>query len=116
MTRLYGISNCDTIKKARKWLAGNDIDYKFHDFKKEGLGQSTLLSWISTVGWETLLNRRGMMWRRLDPYLKQGMDRKAAISVMLDTPAIIKRPVLDLDGAIHVGFSEAKYRKLFFPS
>jgi len=116
MTRLYGIPNCDTVRKARKWMGDNGIPYDFHDFKKKGLERSTLLSWIDTVGWETLLNRRGMMWRRLDPDLKQGMDRKTAISVMLDTPTIIKRPVLNLDGAIHVGFSEAEYRKLFYLS
>ena len=113
MTRLYGIPNCDTVRKARKWMGDNGIPYEFHDFKKRGLERNTLLSWIGSVGWETLLNKRGMMWRKLDSDLKQDMDREAAISVMLDKPAIIKRPVLDLDGAVHVGFSEAAYRKLF---
>ena len=71
MTSLYGIPNCDTVRKARKWMGDNSIAYDFHDFKKQGLERSTLLSWIDTVGWETLLNRRGMMWRRLDPELKK---------------------------------------------
>ena len=113
MIRLYGIPNCDTMKKARKWLADQGIAHEFHDFKKKGLERSLLLTWVDAAGWETLLNRRGMMWRKLDPRLRQDMDKKTAISVMLDNPTIIRRPVLDLDGSIQVGFSESEYRKLF---
>ena len=113
MVKLYGIPNCDTVKKARKWLGEQGVEYQFHDFKKLGLDEALLRQWIEAVGWETLLNRRGMMWRRLDPAIKKGIDEANAIAVMLETPSIIKRPVLDTKKEISVGFSEEKYLKLF---
>ena len=100
---LYGIPNCDTMKKARKWLADNGIDYAFHDFKKAGLDEQLLDSWLGSVDWEILLNRRGMMWRKLSQDVKDNIDAGSARRVMLQTPTIIKRPVLDLNGTIHVG-------------
>ncbi|OOY38327.1 arsenate reductase [Solemya velum gill symbiont] len=112
-TTLYGIPNCDTMKKARKWLTDKDIDYSFHDFKKAGLKEQLLDSWLESVDWEILLNRRGMMWRKLEQEVKDNIDRDSARRVMLETPTIIKRPVLDLDGTIHVGFSEERYSELF---
>ncbi len=113
MVKLYGIPNCDTMKKARKWLGEQGVEYQFHDFKKPGLNEALLRQWIEAVGWETLLNRRGMMWRKLDPAIKEGIDEASAIAVMLETPSIIKRPVLDTEKEISVGFSEEKYLKLF---
>ncbi len=114
MIRLYGIPNCDTMKKARAWLAEHGIDYQFHDFKKEGIDEATLRDWIGQVGWETLLNRRGMMWRKLPQEIRDSMDEQKAIEVMLETPSIIKRPVLVLDdGSIHVGFKPEQYEALF---
>ena len=114
MIRLYGIPNCDTMKKARAWLADHGIDYQFHDFKKEGIDEATLRDWIGQVGWETLLNRRGMMWRKLPQEIRDSMDEQKAIEVMLETPSIIKRPVLVLDdGSIHVGFKPEQYEALF---
>ncbi|MGV6827122.1 MAG: ArsC family reductase [bacterium] len=113
MTTLYGIPNCDTMKKARKWLGDNDIDYTFHDFKKFGLDADKLAQWIDAVGWEILLNRRGMMWRKLDDETKANIDEASAISVMLETPSIVKRPVLEVNGEIHVGFKPDQYQQIF---
>ena len=113
MIHLYGIRNCDTMKKARRWLDGNGIEYRFHDFKKEGLAADRLRRWIEAVGWETLLNRRGMMWRKLPPEVREHIDRASATRVMLETPTIVKRPVLEKDGEVVVGFSPERYQALF---
>ena len=113
MVKVYGIPNCDTMKKARKWLTDHDVEYEFHDYKKEGVDEKRLRSWVALVGWETLLNRRGMMWRKLDDAVKAGIDESSAIGVMLETPSIIKRPVLEHDKALHVGFKEADYEAIF---
>ncbi|MCP4996335.1 MAG: ArsC family reductase [Gammaproteobacteria bacterium] len=113
MITLYGIPNCDTIKKARKWLTEHGIDYQFHDYKKRGVDEAQLLSWIDELGWEPLLNRRGMMWRKLDPQIKENIDQASAVQVMLEIPTIIKRPVLDLGNRRIIGFSEATYQELF---
>ena len=113
MVTLYGIPNCDTMKKARAWLAQHEVDYQFHDFKKRGIERQLLREWIGKVGWETLLNRRGMMWRKLPHATREGIDEGRAIEVMLETPSIIKRPVLDVDGRLTVGFNEAEYEGIF---
>ncbi|MEN8177614.1 MAG: ArsC family reductase [Pseudomonadota bacterium] len=113
MIEVYGIPNCDTMKKARKWLEDHQIEYQFHNYKKAGLDESLLNSWVKQLGWETLLNKRGMMWRKLDEEARTNIDEASAIRVMLDTPSIIKRPVLDTGSALHVGFSEEKYRAIF---
>ena len=112
MLTVYGIPNCDTMKKARKWLADNDIDYEFHDYKKLGIDKKTLLAWEKKVGWEILLNRRGMMWRKLSDEQKANINKASAIEIMLDIPSIIKRPVLVADdGNILVGFKEDEYQQ-----
>ncbi|MCP3666134.1 MAG: ArsC family reductase [Gammaproteobacteria bacterium] len=113
MITLYGIPNCDTMKKARKWLTEHGIDYQFHDYKKLGVDETQLLSWIDELGWEPLLNRRGMMWRKLDHQIKENIEQTSAVKVMLETPSIIKRPVLDLGNRRIIGFSEATYQELF---
>ena len=113
MTTLYGIPNCDTVRKARKWLTANGIDYTFHDFRKDGLDEKQLRRWVKELGWETLLNKRGMMWRKLPESKKENIDENKAIAIMLAEPAIIKRPVLDIGKSRHVGFTEADYKKLF---
>ncbi len=110
---IYGIPNCDTMKKARKWLNDHGIEYQFHDFKKAGLERQLLLDWVAELGWETLLNKRGMMWRKLDAETKANIDQASAIEVMLATPSIIKRPVLDANDARYVGFSETSYAEIF---
>ena len=113
MTTLYGIPNCDTMKKARKWLADNGVEYDFHDYKKLGVERKQLDAWIKAVGWETLLNRRGMMWRKVPDDVKASIDEKSAISLMLETPSIIKRPVLEANGKVTVGFKPEIYEELF---
>lgn len=113
MIKLYGIPNCDTMKKARAWLKDQDIEYEFHDYKKEGVDEKRLRQWVKQVGWETLLNRRGMMWRKLDESIKSSIDEASAIQVMLETPSIIKRPVMERGKSLHVGFTAEAYAKLF---
>lgn len=109
---MYGIPNCDTIRKARKWLELQGIAYQFHDFKKQGIEEKRLRGWVKELGWETLLNRRGMMWRKVPDEVKRGIDEEGAIKLMLETPAIIKRPVLDLGDRRIVGFDENNYREV----
>jgi len=114
MITIYGIPNCDTMKKARAWLDAHGIAYTFHDFKKLGLDEVTLRGWVTEIGWETLLNRKGQMWRKLSPEVRDTIDEASAIRVMLETPSIIKRPVLELaDGSHRVGFKESEYQALF---
>ncbi|MEW7977485.1 MAG: ArsC family reductase [Candidatus Sedimenticola endophacoides] len=113
MIRIYGIPNCDTMRKARRWLRDHGIDHQFHDFRKQGLEPTLLREWADELGWETLLNRRGMMWRKLPADTRDRIDAGSAFRVMLESPAIIKRPLLDLGTKRVVGFSEAAYRELF---
>ncbi len=110
MVTLYGIANCDTIRKARKWLAAHDVEHRFHDFRKDGLERDRLAGWIDTVGWEMLLNKRSTTWRRLDDADKQEIDAARAIELLLAHPALIKRPVLEAGNRLLVGFDEQRYR------
>ena len=109
---LYGIPNCDTIKKARKWLTDQGVPYEFYDYKKLGVDDSLLREWIAKVGWEVLLNRRGTTWRKLSPEQRENIDEESAIKFMLSSPSLIKRPVLIKDNLILVGFDENKYMDL----
>ena len=113
MITLYGISNCDTIKKARRWLDGAGIDYRFHDYRKDGLAAEQLSRWCDELGWEALLNRRGTSWRQLPESLRDGIDRARAEQLMLAQPALIKRPLLDLGSGRKLGFKEADYQTYF---
>lgn len=113
MITLYGIPNCDTMKKARAWLAEHDIEYHFHDYKKAGIDEKTLRAWVKELGWEPLLNTRGMMWRKVPQDIKDSIDKESAITLMLETPSIIKRPVLDTGKQRHVGFKPDQYADLF---
>ena len=113
MNKLFGIPNCDTIKKARKWMGENGIDYEFHDYKKLGVPEKELKNWIKQVGWEILLNKRGTTWRKLEETIKNTVNEKSAIQIMLENPSIIKRPVLDSNGSITVGFKESTYIDIF---
>jgi Spx/MgsR family transcriptional regulator len=101
------------MKKARKWLGSHGVAYEFHDFKKHGVDEQRLRTWVRQAGWEVLLNRRGMMWRKVPDDVRANIDEASAIELMLSTPSIIKRPVLEHDGALRVGFSEADYEALF---
>jgi len=110
---MFGIPHCDTIKKARKWLMAQGIDYQFHDYKKEGVNRDFLTKWCAAKGWETLLNRRGTTWRKLPDDLKEDVDEAKAIHLMMENPSMIKRPVLVTSGGITVGFSPEIYQALF---
>ena len=110
---MYGIKNCDTIKKARKWLEAEGVDYQFHDYKKESIQKDQLITWIDQLGWEVLLNKRGTTWRKLPDDVKDNIDEASAITVMLENTSIIKRPVLDTGNTLLVGFSADEYAKHF---
>jgi arsenate reductase len=112
MITLYGISNCDTVKKAKKWLDAHEVNYAFHDFRKHGLDEAQLRRWINKAGWEILLNRRGTTWRKLTEDDKQDMDGDKALQLMLDNVTLIKRPVLVRGNTLLVGFDEQKYNQL----
>ena len=113
MITMYGIANCDTIKKARAWLDKHKVAYRFHDYKKAGIDKAALEGWVKTVGWETLLNRAGTTFKKLPDADKEGTTEKKAISLMLAQPSMIKRPVLDAKGKIIVGFKPEQYQALF---
>ncbi|MDF2996114.1 MAG: ArsC family reductase [Xanthobacteraceae bacterium] len=107
---IYGIKNCDTMKKARAWLDGHGIAYAFHDYKESGIDRAHLAAWARKVGWETLLNRNGTTFRALPEDEKQGLDEERAFALMTAQPSMIKRPVLDLGrGRIVVGFKPEIY-------
>ena len=109
-TTLYGIPNCDTVKKARTWLADNGHDFIFHDFKKQGLSRELVDGWLEQLGWETLVNRKGMTWRKLSDERKaQIVDKASAAELMLENPSVIKRPVLEAEDGLLVGFRPELY-------
>ena len=113
---LYGIKNCDTMKKARTWLDAKGIAYTFHDYKTEGIDRATLEGWAKKAGWEILLNRAGTTFRKLPDADREGITEKKAIALMLANPSMIKRPVLDKGGKLTVGFKPEIYAKVFSPS
>ncbi|GGK78960.1 ArsC family reductase [Amphritea balenae] len=113
MTTLYGIANCDTVKKAQRWLQTNNVAFSFHDFRKDGLTEQQLNVWIEQLGWEVLLNKRSTSWRQLDDEVKNNIDQASAIREMLATPTLIKRPVLVQNDSYKVGFKENEYSALF---
>ena len=113
MIILYGISNCDTIRKARRWLQEAHIDFHFHDYRKEGLDEDKLRHWVDLMGWEQLINKRGTTWRKLPEEKKAAMTKENAIQAILEQPAIIKRPLLDLGDKPILGFDETLYKSTF---
>jgi Spx/MgsR family transcriptional regulator len=110
---IYGIKNCDTMKKARTWLEGHGIDYRFHDYKAEGIDRDHLESWTKEAGWETVLNRAGTTFRKLDETERSDLDADKAITLMLAQPSMIKRPVLEVDGRLVIGFKPDVYETTF---
>jgi Spx/MgsR family transcriptional regulator len=108
--KLYGIPNCDTVKRARAWLAERGQAHEFHDFKKQGVPADRLDAWLQAVGWERLLNRQGTTWRRLDDATRAAVvDGASARALMLAQPGVIKRPVVDWGGTFTVGFDPAQW-------
>ena len=110
---LYGIRNCDTIKKARAWLETHGVAYEFHDYKLAGIDEARLRSWVRELGWERLLNRAGTTFRKLPDADKEGLDEDKAVALMLAQPSMIRRPVLDLGDRRLAGFGEDAYRDAF---
>ena len=108
-TTLYGIPNCDTVKKARKWLDERGIAYVFHDYKKHGADRAVLARWSGEAGWEALLNRRGTTFRALDEGSKSDLDEAKAVALMAEHTSTIRRPVVEHDGGLLVGFDEAEW-------
>lgn len=109
---LYGIKNCDTVKKARKWLEQNGVDYRFHDFREDGMEAVPLEGWLKNFGWQNVLNRRSTSWRTLSDEQKNSMDDRAALAIAGDTPTLIKRPVTVAGGQTHFGFKETEFAKI----
>jgi arsenate reductase len=107
---MYGIKNCDTIKKARAWLDAQGVEYHFHDYKVEGIDRDRLEKWCRSLGWEKLLNRAGTTFRKLPDAAKNKIDERSAIALMLAQPSMIKRPVLDAGGSLLAGFDAAEYK------
>lgn len=110
---IYGIPNCDTVKKARIWLDGHGVDYTFHDYRTQGLEPDRLAKWVGKLGWEVLLNKASTTFRALPDSERQGIDAGKARVLMLAHPTMIKRPVLDLGGRLLVGFKPAAYEEAF---
>lgn len=105
MLKLYGIKNCDTVKRSRKWLEQHGYEYEFHDFRSEGLDSDLLELFVEKIGWENLLNRRGTTWRKLPESDRENLDEAKAKRLMLSQPTLIKRPVIDHDHRFCAGFS-----------
>ncbi|MCF2858076.1 ArsC family reductase [Pseudoalteromonas sp. SMS1] len=110
---LYGIPNCDTIKKAKKFLEQNDIEYTFHDYRKDGLTAQQLDTFVANLGWETVLNKRGTTYRALSDEQKQNLNEASAKQYMLESPAMIKRPILAFNSNYHIGFKADQYQEIF---
>lgn len=112
MTTVYGIPNCDTVKKARAWLQARGIAHEFHDFKKAGVPTERLARWAAELGWDTLLNRQGTTWRRLDPAAQaRAADSGGALALMCEQPSLIKRPVVEWPGRTSVGFKPEDWER-----
>ncbi|HPY38986.1 MAG TPA: ArsC family reductase, partial [Thiolinea sp.] len=113
MIILYGISNCDTVRKARQWLDERAIAYEFHDWCKDGLNPVQLRAWADELGWENLVNRRGTTWRNLPEAARENMNETLALAVMEDQPSLIKRPLLELGSRRLLGFDAEQWKTLF---
>jgi arsenate reductase (glutaredoxin) len=113
---IYGIKNCDTMKKAFAWLDQHGVAYVFHDYKKSGVTEARLAGWCKAAGWETVLNRAGTTFRKLDDADKRDLDQEKAIALMAEGPSMIRRPVLEVDGKLEIGFAPERYASLFAKS
>ncbi len=113
MTTMFGIPNCDTIKKAKKWLNEQQIEHEFHDYRKQGVSVDWLNSVEPQLGWEKMLNKRGTTFRQLDEKDKQNLDKESAMRLLAEHPAMIKRPIIEHEGQYFIGFSEAQFKDIF---
>ncbi len=113
MVIIYGIENCDNVKKARRWLDSFCVHYEFHDFRKDGIEYSKVKKWVTLLGWETLINRRSTSWKSLETDARIGMDCDKAIDVILKKPTLIKRPVAESDEILLIGFKPMIYEEHF---
>ncbi len=109
---LYGIPNCDTVKKARKWLEANGVEFRFHDFRKEGLKPADVQPWLDALGWETVLNRKGTTWRNLPEATRNAVNAQSVLPLLVEQPTLIKRPVLVTADSIRCGFNADEYQAL----
>ncbi|NVJ65954.1 MAG: arsenate reductase [Gammaproteobacteria bacterium] len=113
MIKVYGIPNCDTVRKAIKWLEANEIEHEFIDYRKNPLTKSEIENWDKAIGWETFLNKRSTAWRPLDDAIKNNIDRESALELMLEKVTLIKRPVLVKGNEVHLGFKPDQYQEIF---
>ena len=110
---IYGISNCDTVKKAKAWLDSQNIDYRFHDFRKDGIDSDIINGWLKTISWDKILNKRSTTWRTLDSSIQQAVNETNVVDLMVKNPTLIKRPVVDVNDIITVGFNSDTYQGIF---
>ena len=110
---IYGISNCDTVKKAKNWLDKHNIDYQFHDFRQQGLDKKIIDGWLKTVAWDKILNKRSTSWRNLDPSIQQAVNETTIVDLLVENPTLIKRPVMVVNDTITLGFNSDTYQGIF---
>ena len=110
---LYGISNCDTVKKAKNWLDTQNIDYRVHDFRKDGLDAKIIDQWLKTTAWDRILNKRSTSWRNLEPEVQQSVNSENIVALLVKNPTLIKRPVLVVNDIITIGFYSDTYQGIF---
>ncbi|MEQ3513699.1 ArsC family reductase [Pseudoalteromonas sp. BZB3] len=113
MITMYGIPNCDTIKKAKKYLSDNNIEFTFHDYRKDGVSEELITEFCKNLGWEQVLNKRGTTYRALSDDEKSNLSEASAITHLVTAPAMIKRPILEVNGKLHLGFKAAQYDEIF---
>jgi arsenate reductase len=107
--RIYGIKNCDTMKKALSWLVAHGVAHEFHDYKKEGVDRSRLVEWCKIVGWKTLVNTKGTTWKKLTPEQQAITAQGQAVALMMENPSLIRRPVVEINGQLLVGFDPTMF-------
>lgn len=112
MITIYGIKNCDSVKKARGWLEERGLDYQFHDFKTAGVPAEKLEGWLADFGWKQVINRRSKSWRELTPDVRAHMDNRQALDAAIETPTLIKRPIVEQNNRILIGFDPQQFEQL----
>ncbi|KII76811.1 ArsC family reductase [Vibrio renipiscarius] len=110
---MYGIPNCDTIKKAKKWLTEHNVEFDFHDYRKQGIDAEMMTQFCQALGWENVVNKRGTTFRQLSQEQKEGLNEQSAMTLLVEQPAMIKRPILFVDGQYHLGFKADQYAAVF---